>query len=108
MKKRRKQHKKQNCAETSRDLEKFVCTIIVSIIGLVATLTGGAYLLGRYHMGAEKDCEHQIYLEKLEQIHREELDTKNKMIRNQDKEIYELRKENLLLRKQNTASNNSS
>lgn len=103
MKKRRKRHKKQNCTETSKDLAKFICTIIISIIGLGATLTGGAYLLGRYHMGSEKDYEHQIYLEELERRHKEELDAKNDIIRNQDKEIYDLRKENLSLIKQSNS-----
>lgn len=103
MKKRGKKYKKQNCTEASKDLAKFICTIIISAIGLVATLIGGAYLLGRYHMGAEKDYEHQVYLEELEGRHRAELDTKNEIIRNQDKEIYDLRKENLSLIKQSNS-----
>lgn len=103
MKKGRKRHKEQICTKASIDLAKFRCTIIVSIIGLAATLMGGAYLLGRYHMVAEKDYEHQVYLEELERRHRDELDTKNEIIRNQDKEIYDLRKENLSLIEQSNS-----
>lgn len=103
MKKGRKKHKKQNCTEASKDLAKFICTIIISGIGLVATLIGGAYLLGRYHMGAEKDYEYQVYLEEIERKHRNEMDTKNEIIRNQDKEIYDLRQENLSLIKQSNS-----
>lgn len=109
-----------------------ICSIMLTLQNIIldspltcisfSSIVSCAFILGRYTMAAKKNkelAEKEKELAKIilgqvstkhedERKHREELEIKDKEIAYRDREIYELLKENILLRKQNTASNNSS
>ena len=81
---------------------------ISTLIQIIVTLLGGAYMLGRYHMEANKNQEVIIIVNNLERQHRDELSNKDAIIDEKDSEIHHWREKYfLLLNAQTHPSNNS-